>query len=109
MHTGKYVFAQLIEFLPQKFFQRIILEYQGDKYVKSFSCWSHLLVMVFGLSWSSSTGQLFDKVKLMMLFKPGLAGKVILKFSGDPSKEVSRINFGNNFDSVPKDKVCLCC
>ncbi len=48
MHTGKYVFAQLIEFLPQKFFQRIILEYQGDKYVKSFSCWSHLLVMVFG-------------------------------------------------------------
>ena len=61
------------------------------------------------VSWSSSTGQLFDKVKLMMLFKPGLAGKVILKFSGDPSKEVSRINFGNNFDSVPKDKVCLCC
>ena len=48
MHTGKYVFAQLIEFLPQKFFQRIVLEYQGDKYVKSFSCWNQLLVMMFG-------------------------------------------------------------
>ena len=48
MHTGKYVFAQLVEFLPQKFFQRIVLEYQGDKYVKSFSCWNQLLVMMFG-------------------------------------------------------------
>ena len=48
MHTGKYVFAQLIEFLPQKFFQRIVMEYQGDKYVKSFSCWNQLLVMMFG-------------------------------------------------------------
>jgi len=48
MHTGKYVFAQLVEFLPQKFFQRIVMEYQGDKYVKSFSCWNQLLVMMFG-------------------------------------------------------------
>ena len=48
MHTGKYVFAQLVEFLPQKFFQRIVLECQGDKYVKSFSCWNQLLVMMFG-------------------------------------------------------------
>jgi len=48
MHTGKYVFAQLVEFLPQKFFQRVVLEYQGDKYVKSFSCWNQLLVMIFG-------------------------------------------------------------
>jgi len=48
MHTGKYVFAQFIEFLPQKFFQRIVLDYQGDKYVKSFSCWNQLLVMMFG-------------------------------------------------------------
>lgn len=55
------------------------------------------------LRWSSSTGQLFDKFKLMLSFKPGLAGKVILKFSGDPDKEVSRINFGNNFDSALKD------
>ena len=48
MHTGKYVFAQLVEFLPQKFFQRIVLEYQGDKYVKSFSCWNQMLVMMYG-------------------------------------------------------------
>lgn len=48
MHTGKYVFAQVVEFLPQKFFQRIVLAFQGDKYKKSFSCWNQLLVMIFG-------------------------------------------------------------
>jgi hypothetical protein len=48
MGNGKYVFAQLIEFLPQKAFQRIVMRYQGDKYIKSLSCWNQLLVMMFG-------------------------------------------------------------
>jgi hypothetical protein len=48
MLTGKYVFAQLTEFLPQKRFQRIVMKYQGDKYIKSFSCWNQLLIMMYG-------------------------------------------------------------
>lgn len=48
MYSGKYVFAQLIEFLPQKAFQRIVMKYQGDKYIKSFSCWNQLLIMMYG-------------------------------------------------------------
>lgn len=48
MLTGKYVFAQLIEFLPQKAFQRIVMKYQGDKYIKTFSCWNQLLIMMYG-------------------------------------------------------------
>lgn len=48
MHTGKYVFAQFIKFLPQKAFQRIVMKYRGDKYIKSFSCWNQLLIMVYG-------------------------------------------------------------
>jgi len=48
MYCGKYVFAQLIEFLPQKTFQRIVMKYQGDKYIKSFSCWNQLLIMMYG-------------------------------------------------------------
>lgn len=48
MHKGKYVFAQLIEFLPQKTFQRIVMKYQGDKYIKVFSCWNQLLIMMYG-------------------------------------------------------------
>lgn len=48
MRRGKYIFSQLIEFLPQKFFQRLVMKYEGDKYVKHFSCWNQLLVMIFG-------------------------------------------------------------
>lgn len=48
MNSGKYVFAQLIEFFPQKAFQRIVMRYQGDKYIKSLSCWNQLLIMMFG-------------------------------------------------------------
>jgi len=48
MNSGKYVFAQLIKFFPQKAFQRIVMRYQGDKYIKSLSCWNQLLIMMFG-------------------------------------------------------------
>jgi hypothetical protein len=48
MYCGKFVFAQLIEFLPQKTFQRIVMKHQGDKYIKSFSCWNQLLIMMYG-------------------------------------------------------------
>ena len=48
MLSGKYIFAQLIEFLPPKYFQRLVMKYEGDKYVKHFSCWNQLLVMMFG-------------------------------------------------------------
>ena len=48
MHSGKYISAQLIEFLPQKYFQRLVMKYEGDKYVKYFSYWNQLLVMMFG-------------------------------------------------------------
>lgn len=48
MHTGKYVFAQLIEFLPQRVFDGIVDKYSGNKYVKHFTCWNQLLTMMFG-------------------------------------------------------------
>lgn len=47
MHTGKFVFAQLMEFLPWKRFQRLVLKYRGDRYVKHFSCSSQFLCMAF--------------------------------------------------------------
>lgn len=48
MNTGKYIFSQLIEFLPQRFFDRIVMKYAGNKYVKHFTCWNQLLIMMFG-------------------------------------------------------------
>jgi len=48
MNQDKYVFAQLIEFLDNDKFRRIVAKYGGDRYVKRFTCWNQLLVMMFG-------------------------------------------------------------
>ena len=48
MNHGKYVFAQIIEFLPQRVFDSIVAKYNGNKYVKHFTCWNQLLCMMFG-------------------------------------------------------------
>lgn len=48
MNQGKYVFAQLTEFLPQRVFDRIVAKHSGNKYVRHFTCWNQLLCMVFG-------------------------------------------------------------
>lgn len=47
MNQGKFIFAQLIEFLPKIKFDWFVKKYEGNKYVKSFTCWNHLLVMIF--------------------------------------------------------------
>jgi hypothetical protein len=48
MNQGKYVFAQLVEFLPQRIFDRFVKQYNGNKYIKHFTCWNQLLCMIFG-------------------------------------------------------------
>lgn len=44
---SKYVFRQLVDLLPHRVFDRIVEKYQGNKYVRSFTCWNQLLVMIF--------------------------------------------------------------
>jgi Domain of unknown function (DUF4372)/Transposase DDE domain len=48
MNNGKYIFAQIMEFLPNRVFDRIVLNHSGDKYVKHFSCYNQLLCLIFG-------------------------------------------------------------
>lgn len=48
MNKGKYVFAQLLDFLDPFVFLRISKKYDGDKYVKQFTCWNQLAVLMFG-------------------------------------------------------------
>lgn len=48
MNNGKYVFAQLVEFIPQRVFDRLVNKYKGNRYVKHFTCWNQLLCMIFG-------------------------------------------------------------
>lgn len=48
MNQGKYVFAQLIEFLSHNDFIRCVSKYEGNYKVKTFTCWHQLLYMIFG-------------------------------------------------------------
>ncbi len=48
MFKDKYVFAQLVSFLNRSKFNRIVAKYNGDKYVKHFTCWNQLLCLMFG-------------------------------------------------------------
>ncbi len=48
MFQDKYVFAQLPSFLNRSKFNRIVAKYDGDKYVKHFTCWNQLLALMFG-------------------------------------------------------------
>ena len=48
MNQGKYVFAQLTDFLPRRVFDTIVLRHGGNRYMKHFTCWHQLLCMMFG-------------------------------------------------------------
>jgi hypothetical protein len=47
MHTGRFVFAELIAYLPHKEFQKCVTRYDGDRHRRSFSCWDQYLAMAF--------------------------------------------------------------
>jgi len=47
MNTGRTVFSQLINHLPNKAFDKCVARYRGDYYLKSFSCWDQYLAMAF--------------------------------------------------------------
>ena len=48
MNQGKYIFSQLTEFLPRRTFDGIVKSHEGNKYIRSFTCWNQMLCMVFG-------------------------------------------------------------
>lgn len=47
MNTGKMVFAQIMEFVPHRDFQKCVKKYEGEYAVKNFSCWDQFLCMSF--------------------------------------------------------------
>ena len=47
MNLGRTVFSQLLDYLPTYQFQLCVDRYQGDRYVKDFSCWDQFLCLAF--------------------------------------------------------------
>ena len=47
MYTGKLVFSQVMDHLPLHLFRECVQRYEGDRYIKSFSCLSQFYCMAF--------------------------------------------------------------
>ena len=47
MHSGRFVFSQLMEHLPPKVFRRCVRRYRGDRHVQSFTCLDQFLCLAF--------------------------------------------------------------
>jgi hypothetical protein len=47
MHSGKAVFAQLMEWIHPEQFRRCVTRYHGNYKIRSFSCWDQFLAMSF--------------------------------------------------------------
>ena len=48
MNQGKYVFSQVIEFIPRYQFDKLVRQYKGDWHVKNLNSYNHLLHLLFG-------------------------------------------------------------
>src|ERR1035438_4154732 len=47
MNSGRTVFSQLVQHLPEKEFQKRVARHHGDSNFRGFSCWDQLLAMAF--------------------------------------------------------------
>jgi hypothetical protein len=48
MPYGRLVFAQLLDYLPDRDFRRIVARYHGNYRVRAFSCWDQFVCLAFG-------------------------------------------------------------
>jgi hypothetical protein len=47
MNTGKTIFSQLINYIPKTYFDKVVLQYNGNYRSRTFSCWDQYLAMAF--------------------------------------------------------------
>lgn len=63
---GQPILKQLINFIPKNKFNLLAREYNADKYYKSFSSWTQLVSMLFGvLSRCDSSGEVCDGMRAL--------------------------------------------
>ena len=89
MNAGRTVFAQLIEYLPGKEFQKCVARYDGDSRFRGFSCWDQLLAMCFAqLTYRESLRDIEACLRSMSgkLYHMGLRGKVARSTLGDANE-----------------------
>ena len=64
--VGQPIFKQLIDFLPKNKFDILVQKHQSDRYYKSFSSWTQLVTILFGVfSRCDSMGEICDGMLAM--------------------------------------------
>jgi hypothetical protein len=48
MNSGKYVFAQLLQFINKYEFEKCVIRYKGDHRVRELNCWNQFIQLFFG-------------------------------------------------------------
>lgn len=79
MNTGRTVFSQLMDFLPLEEFRRSVKRYNGNYYLKSFSCLDQFLCMAFAqLTYRESLRDIESCLRAMQnkLYHMGIRSKV---------------------------------
>jgi len=79
VHTGRLVFAQLMEFLPLVEFRRYVARYQGEYKVRGFSCLDQFLCLAFAqLTYRESLRDIETCLRAMQpkLYHMGIRGRV---------------------------------
>jgi len=70
MHPGRFIFSQLMDFVPKYEFDKCVRRYGGNRRVRTFSCYDQFLCMAFGqLTYRDS---LRDVVTCLDVLKPKL-------------------------------------
>jgi len=70
MHSGRFIFVQLMEFLPKHEFNKCVQRYRGNYRQRTFSCYDQFLCMTFAqLTYRES---LRDAITCLEVLKPKL-------------------------------------
>jgi hypothetical protein len=79
MHTGSFLFSQLMAFLPKREFDRCVRKYRGNYRTRKFSCFDQFLCMTFAqLTYRTSLRDIEICLNSMKakLYHVGIRGKV---------------------------------
>jgi len=79
MHTGQFIFAQLMDFLPRHEFNKCVRRYRGNSRARGFSCFDQFFCMAFAqLTYRESLRDIETCLRAMgpKLYHAGFRGKI---------------------------------
>jgi hypothetical protein len=79
MHSGRIIFSQLMSFLPRHEFNKCVRRYQGEHWIRSFSCFDQFLCMAFAqLTYRESLRDIETCLRAMQpkLYHAGIRSRV---------------------------------